>query len=123
MALADADITPEYLANGTRYDTGEITVDHPLSGAFTVRSSELNRLDVRFHVYQPAEPQGTLILRLWRSIELDKLIVEERIDPANLTDGQVATFYFAPEAQAPGTPRAYSARISTCAIWPSVPRF
>lgn len=101
-ALADAGITPEYLADGIRSDTGEITADHPVTGTFTIHNSALNRLDVRFRVYQPAQPQGTIILRLWRGTEPEKLIVEERVDTANLKDGQVATFYFEPEGQAPG---------------------
>ena len=49
-APADVGIAAEYLADGTRSDTGEITVDHPLAGTLTIRDSALNRLDVRFRV-------------------------------------------------------------------------
>jgi hypothetical protein len=102
--LADNGITPEYLTYDTRLETDEITVDQPLAGTFTPRKSALNRLDVLFHVFQPPRPQGTLKLRLWRGTEPPELIAEEEIDPSGLLDGQVVTFYFAPERQAPGVP-------------------
>jgi hypothetical protein len=101
-ALADVGITPEYQSDGSQSDTGEITAVHPVTGAFTIRESALNRLDVRFRVYPEQQPQGALILRLWRSTQPETLIVEERVNSSGLVDGQVYTFYFAPDRLAPG---------------------
>ena len=123
-ALADPGVGAE-LVDGQTRDTGEIGWRGPLSGTFTVRDLAINRLDVRWRVYEPGRAQGALRVRLWRGAADPVQILEARVEAATLQDQQVATFYFAPEQEAPGgsiAGRCPRRRLLRTRGWGSMPR-
>jgi len=61
-----------------------------------VRNGTVNRLDLRFRVLGPAPTSSSIVLRVWRLGDEDRLIVEQPVDGAALIDREWTTFYFAP---------------------------
>lgn len=104
--LADPGIRAERNVEDCTGDTGEITSARPLSGAFSVRDTAINRLDLRFRVDRPAETGVSLIVRLWRGAGREVLVLEDRLDLAAVKDREPTILYFAPDRDAPG--RSYT---------------
>jgi hypothetical protein len=67
-----------------------------------VHDTAINRMDVRFRVYRPGEAQGALAVRLWQQGRRPRLVMDTRLDSAQLQDRASVTLYFAPERDAPG---------------------
>lgn len=95
-------IRAEVVVDSCAGQTPEITTAHPAAGTFTVRSTAINRLDLRFHLLD-SEPAGALTVRMWRGADRGQLILEERVEAASLNEAQPTTLYFAQETDAPGT--------------------
>jgi hypothetical protein len=102
IPLADPGVRAEIVADRCEGDSGEITGRHTISGTFLVRNTAINRLDLRFRIYQPDQTRGTLIIRMWQGTDRKRLMLDIRQDVAELEDGQTLTLYFAPEKGAPG---------------------
>jgi hypothetical protein len=98
--IDDPGVRAEQVVDDCTGDSGEITKTRPLQGAYTVRDTAINRLDLRFRVRQPAA--GALVVRLWRGANRDTLILESRQNIENIEDLQPLTLYFTPEKEAPG---------------------
>lgn len=71
----------------------------PLTGSFSVRSTAINRLDLRFSLAPDVSPTDMVTVHLW---EGDRLVLTESTAASTLVEGQPRTFFFAPEQQAPG---------------------
>ncbi len=95
-------VVAEVLAQECITDSGAIDASHPVSGAFSVRHSAINRLDLQFRVLDPGALHGTLLVRLWRGQERQQLIMESAQDASTLGDQQVVTVYFEPVPDAAG---------------------
>lgn len=91
-------------------NTGEITAGAPQTGRFTPQDSAIDRLELKFRKQEGAAGEAILLVRLWQGEERQRLIFEERLPVASLTDGQEITWTFAPERTAPG--RAYLWEVS-----------
>jgi hypothetical protein len=67
-----------------------------------VRNTAINRIDVRFRLYSPSQTNGTLLVQMWRGTDRTHLVLESRQNIADLASQPIATYYFAPEKNAPG---------------------
>ncbi|MBD3263437.1 hypothetical protein GF374_03605, partial [Candidatus Woesearchaeota archaeon] len=108
--LADPGVRAEYVVEGCAAHSGEIAGDHTINGAFTIRDSAINRLDLRLRVYQPELAGGTLVVRLWRGADRERLVLESQLDAGELEDRETVTLYFAPEKGAPGRTYVWEVR-------------
>lgn len=104
--MLDPGIRAERVAEGCTEDSGEITPARPVSGAFAVRDTAINRLDLRFRIHAPADPGTALVVRLWREADPDVPVLESRLELPAIQDREPVTLYFAPEREAPG--RSYT---------------
>lgn len=102
LPLHDPGVRAEFVLDGCERDSGEITSSSTVTGFFTVRDTAINRLDLRFRVYRPGQSSGTLLVRMWRGLEKQRLILESRLNTRDLQDQGNVTLYFAPEREAPG---------------------
>lgn len=82
-------------------DTEEITVGAPQMGRFTPLDSAIDRMALKFRK-QGADDEATLLVRLWQGEKRERLVFEEQLPVAGLTDGQEVTWNFPPERTAPG---------------------
>lgn len=102
VPLDDPGVRAEFVLDGCDRDSGEITSTNIVTGSFAVRETAINRLDLRFRVYQPGRSSGALLVRMWRGAEKQRLILESRLGTRDLQDQAKVTLYFAPEREAPG---------------------
>ncbi len=102
LPLADPGVRAEFVGQGCDGDSGEIAGRHTVGGTFLVRDTAINRLDLRFRVYEPGQTSGTLIIRMWQGADRARLMLDARQDAVELEDRQNLTLYFAPEREAPG---------------------
>ena len=97
----DPGIRAEQMIEGCDGDSGEINAAHPVTGAFTVRNTAINRLDLRFRPLKPPSQDSTMVIRLFRSANPTQPVLEARQKVSDLMEGKI-TLYFAPERDAPG---------------------
>jgi hypothetical protein len=114
--LDDPGVHAEFLASSCQGDSGEITSARTAYGSFVVRTAAINRLDVQFRLYPSSQANGTLLVRLWQGTDRARLVLESRKNVAELANQPTATFYFAPEKNAPG--QTYTWEISSEASVP-----
>jgi hypothetical protein len=109
-------VSPTYLESGIRSEvasdecsqpTDPITQEQGVAGLFTVKETAINRLDLLFHVDESLAAPGTLLVRLWRGANREIQIAEFRHPASEVLSEQKQTYYFAPEAQAPGETYAW----------------
>lgn len=100
--LSDPGIRAEIVVDGCNGDTGEIAGTHAVSGSFRVRDTAINRLDLRFRVDPPAQTGELLAIRLWQGPDRERLVLDDRVNVADLKNQQTLTLYFEPERDAPG---------------------
>ena len=99
--FTDPGIRAEQVIDTCDLDSSEITAAHSVSGVFTVRNTAINRLDLRFRILKSAQENGTLLIRMFRSADPTRPVLETRQRILDLADGKI-TLYFAPERDAPG---------------------
>lgn len=100
--LSDPGIRAEVVVDRCDGDTGEIASTHSVSGTFRVRDAAINRLDLRFRVDPSAQTGAALAIRIWQGADRERLMLDERVNVAELEDQQILTLYFEPERNAPG---------------------
>jgi hypothetical protein len=88
-----------------------LTRDQPIAGSLAVASFAINRLDLGIQSLPGAQLTGTLVVRMWQGIDRTRLVLESQADLGHVTDRQALTFFFAPEADAPG--HTYTWEVST----------
>jgi hypothetical protein len=91
-------IQPEFVNDACQAATATVKDKERLMGSFVVQDTAINRLDFRLSVPLSAARERDLLVRLK---EGERLVLEDRVDTTHLQDGQVLTFFFAPEQQAP----------------------
>jgi hypothetical protein len=99
VLLDDPGIRAEHMAEGCVSAGDEISTESPVEGAFMVRNTAINRLDLRFWVDEPDTAEGNLVIRLWQG---ERQVMEARQAAGALIDQQPLTLYFTPEQDAPG---------------------
>lgn len=109
--LADPVLKTEFANYACERHSAEVTAAQPTSGAFTVRGTAINRLDLVFFLTtQNHEP---LTVRMWQGAERNRLVLESAVASGQLQNQQPATFFFAPETDAPG--QSYVWEVTTTA--------
>ncbi|MFQ5594491.1 MAG: YfhO family protein [Anaerolineae bacterium] len=130
--LVDPGVRAEFVVDECDGYTGEIAGTHSASGHFRVQDIPINRLDLRFRVDPPAPTGAALAIRMWQGTGRERLVLDDRVNIAELQDQQALTLYFEPERDAPGhtyvwevaaTEAAPHTGVSLCtdtAGWPAI---
>jgi hypothetical protein len=109
--LADPGVRTEQPLGECVTSGDEIRSAYPVSGRLAVRHYAINRLDLAFRVDQANAPDSVFTVRMWQGASRARLVLESTFTRSQLQDKQPLTFYFAPEADAPG--QSYEWEVST----------
>ncbi len=97
---ADPVLKTEFADYACEGQSAEVTAAQPASGAFTVRGTAINRLDLVFFLL--TQNHAPLTVRMWQGAERNRLALESAVASGQLQNQQPTTFFFAPETDAPG---------------------